>query len=455
MPDAEVLKRIDDTIEKNLETTIGWLARLCAQPSVAAQNQGIEECAGLVAGMLNEQGFETEIMPTAGSPVVYGQGGQGAKTLLFYNHYDVQPAEPFELWDSPPFELTRKGDMLLARGVSDDKGHIITRMAALAAIKEVTGGLPSKIKFLIEGEEEIASLHLPDFVERNAAKLSADACIWETGGVDYSGRPVQVLGMRGICYVELSARTARIDAHSGLGGSLFPNAAWRLVWALATLKDASENILIPDFYENVIPANERDMALLAALPDESEQMLETFGLTSFLKELTGGVEFERRAVFEPTCTICGLTSGYQGRGAKTVLPAEARAKVDFRLVPDQTPEEIVDKLRRHLDAHGFDDIAITLVGGEKPARTDPDHPFIKLVNDAARDVYGVDPVVNPMVGGSGPNHPFVHDLGLPVAFAGISYPENRIHAPNENVLIPHLINGIKHTAHIVMAFGEE
>ena len=455
MPDAEILKRIDATIEKNLDTTLAWLAKICAQPSVAAQNLGITECADLVAALLREQGFQAEIMPTAGSPVVYGEGGAGAKTLLFYNHYDVQPAEPFDLWNSPPFELTRKGDRLVARGVSDDKGHIITRLAALAAIREVTGGLPLRIKFLIEGEEEIASVHLPEFVEHNAPKFEADACIWETGGVNYEGRPEQVLGMRGICYVELSARTARIDAHSGLGGSIFPNAAWRLVWALSTLKDADENILIPGFYENAHPATERDLALLAALPDETGQMQDTFGLTQgFLKGLTGGVEFERRAVFEPTCTICGLTSGYQGAGAKTVLPAEARAKVDFRLVPDQTPEEILVKLRHHLDLHGFQDIEVKLVGGEKPARTDPDHPFIKLVNDAAREVYGVDPVVSPLSGGSGPVHPFVHVLGLPVAFSGIAYPDNRIHAPNENLLIPHLLKGIKHTAHIVMAFAE-
>ncbi|MFO7538624.1 MAG: M20/M25/M40 family metallo-hydrolase, partial [Chloroflexota bacterium] len=361
--------KIDAHIDQNLDYWIQQLARLCAQPSVSAQNLGIVECAELVATMLREQGFTAEVVPSDGNPVVYGEGsGRSDKTLLFYLHYDVQPAEPLDLWESPPFLLDRRGDKLYARGVTDDKGHIICRLAALAAVRDAVGHLPCNVKFIIEGEEEVGSPHMPAFVEQHQDLLAADACIWEFGSVDYEGTPQQSLGMRGICYVELSVKTADIDAHSGLGGSLFPNAAWRLTWALSTLKDQQERILIPGFYDDVVGPSRRDLDLIAQLPDEAEQLKAQFGLERFLLDMEGGVEFRKTAVFSPTCTICGLEAGYQGPGAKTVLPATARAKVDFRLAPDQDPADIVQKLRAHLDAQGFSDVAITYLGGGRPAK---------------------------------------------------------------------------------------
>ncbi|MEZ4516900.1 MAG: M20/M25/M40 family metallo-hydrolase [Chloroflexota bacterium] len=169
-------------------------------------------------------------------------------------------------------------------------------------------------------------------------------------------------------------------------------------------------------------------------PDDAAKLQNAYGLNGFLKGMTGGVEL-RRVRFEPTCTICGLDSGYQGPGPKTVLPAKAMAKVDFRLVPNQTPEEIVAKLRAHLDAEGFADIEIRLLGGVRPARVDPDNPFVKLTIDAAQDVYGVEPIVEPLIGGSGPNYPFINVLGLPVVSAGVGYPDGRAHAPNENIRV--------------------
>jgi acetylornithine deacetylase/succinyl-diaminopimelate desuccinylase-like protein len=450
----DTLSKIDDYINKNIDIFVDELARLCCQPSVSAQNLGIGECAALVATMLGEHGYRAEIIPSGGHPVVYGEGsGRSDKTLLFYLHYDVQPAEPLELWESPPFELTQRGDNLYARGVVDDKGHIITRLAALAAVRHVLGELPCRVKFVIEGEEELGSPTIDKFIEANRERLAADACIWEFGGVNYDGAPTQALGMRGICYVELVVKTANQDAHSGLGGSIFPNAAWRLVWALNSLKGQDERILIPGFYDNVLPPSERDLQLLATHPDEAAQMKEMYGLKGFLKGITGGVELKQAAVFEPTCTICGLDSGYQGPGSKTVLPAEARAKVDFRLVPEQSPAEIVEKLRAHLDAQGFDDIEIILHGGTRPAKVDPDDPFVRLTNEAAAGVYGKEPVVAPIIGGSGPLYPFVYELGLPVVAAGIGYPGGRVHAPNEHIRMQDFVNGIRHTARIIEAFG--
>lgn len=440
-----------EEIEARLQQSLAELSRLCEQPSIAAQGKGMDSCADLVAGMLASRGFEVEVLPTAGYPVVYGERpGRTDRKLLLYNHYDVQPPEPLELWHSPPFRPDIRDGKMYARGISDDKGHIQCRLSAIDALLAVDEELPCTIKFLIEGEEEIGSPNLPQLVEQERRRLAADACLWEFGGVDHEGRPVQYAGLRGIQYVELRCRTADLDAHSGLGGSIFPNPAWRLVWALATLKGEDERIQLPGFYDRVVPPSDRDIELLEQIPDDSQDLLERYGLPAFIKGLEGGLEFQREMIFSPTCTICGLTAGYQGEGAKTVLPAVASAKVDFRLIPDQRPADILEQLRTHLDAHGFTDIEIVPLSGEHPGRSDPDHPFIRLVVDAAREAYGQPQVVHPMSGGSGPIHPFLEHLDVAVATAGIGYPGGRVHAPDENIRLGDFVRGAHHSA-IVMA----
>ncbi len=449
------LIQIDQFIEQHLDESVAELSRLCAQPSISAQGVGVKECAELVADMLRKRGFAAKVHPTRGHPIVTAEAkGKRDKTLLFYNHYDVQPPEPLELWESPPFSPTVRNGKLYARGVSDDKGHIMCRLAAIDAVRAIHGELPCHMKFVIEGEEEISSVNLPPFVEEHAKELQADACIWETGGVNFKDQPSMVLGMRGICYVELSVERLTQDVHSGVGGSIFPNAAWRLVWALGTLKDRNENILIPGFYDAVQPPTTRDMELFAKLPDSSEDHRKRYGVTEYLKGLKPGPELRREGSMAPTCTICGLTSGYQLKGSKTVLPARASAKVDFRLVPEQDPQDIVTKLRKHLDAQGFSDVKVEFLGGEKPGRTDPDHPFIKLVADAAKEVYGQEMAISPMAGGSGPNHAFLHYLQVPIANSGVSYPGAQVHAPNENVRLDLFVKGTQHTAHIIERFAQ-
>ncbi|MFC2053789.1 M20/M25/M40 family metallo-hydrolase, partial [Chloroflexota bacterium] len=413
------------------------------------------ECADLVADMLHARGFDVQIMTTDGAPVVFGERyGRSDKTLLIYNHYDVQPPEPLDLWDSPPFEPSLREGILYGRGVADDKGPIVSRLLAIDALLEQDGELPCNIKFIIEGEEETSSVHLHDFVENNQEMLSADGCIWEFGGVDHRETPMQYLGLRGICYVELSVETAKVDTHSGTGGSIFPNAAWRLVWALRSLKESDGRIRIPGFYDLVKKPSPRDRQYMAALPEVAAEYKERYGVKYFLKGLTGGVDLRIAEVFEPTCTICGLTSGYQGPGSKTVLPARASAKVDFRLVPDQQPLEILDQLRIHLDNQGFEDIQIEYLGGEPPARTDPDDPFVKLVVETAEPVYGHPMQIVPMVGGSGPSYPFVHLLKLPVATAGPGHPGSLAHAPNENLRLDLYLKHAKHMVRILKAFGK-
>ena len=447
--------KIDSYLETNLDGSLAELSRLVAQPSVGAQNWGLKECAALVGQMLERRGFKVQIMDTPGAPVVYGErGGKSDKTLLIYNHYDVQPPEPLELWETPPFEPSLRDGKLYGRGVSDDKGHIVSRLFAIDSLLETEGDLPCHIKFIIEGEEETASINLFEFVRQNADLLKADACMWEFGSVDHRDVPMLYLGLRGICYVELSVETAAIDVHSGLGGSIFPNAAWRLVWALSTLKGPDERIRIPGFYDGIQSPSARDRELMEALPEVAEEYKTRYGVKQFIKGLTGGTDLKIEEVFTPTCTICGLTSGYQGPGSKTVLPARASAKVDFRLVPDQDPDDIRKKLRLHLDAEGFSDVQITYLGGDPPARTDPDEPFIQLVVKTSEEVYETPMQLVPMIGGSGPSHPFVHDLKLPVATAGLGYPETRAHAPNENIRVDLYLKHARHMARILKEFAE-
>jgi acetylornithine deacetylase/succinyl-diaminopimelate desuccinylase-like protein len=405
--------------------------------------------------MLEARGFIAEIMATDGAPVVFAERkGKSAKTLLIYNHYDVQPPEPLELWETPPFEPAIRDGKMYGRGVSDDKGHLVSRLFAIDSILETEGDLPCNIKFIIEGEEETASVHLHDFVKNNKEKLAADACIWEFGGVDHREVPMQYLGLRGICYAELSVESLGIDVHSGLGGSIFPNAAWRLVWALNSLKGPDERIRIPGFYDDVKPPSARDRELMEMLPDVEEEYKSRYGVEEFIKGLKGGTDLKMEEVFTPTCTICGLTSGYQGQGSKTVQPARASAKVDFRLVPDQKPDTVLKQLRSHLDAEGFGDVQIEFLGGETAARTDPNDPFVKVVMDAAEEVYEYPMQIVPTVGGSGPNHPFVHDLGLPVASAGLGYPDTKAHAPNENIRIDLYLKHARHMARVIKEFSK-
>lgn len=449
-------QHIDQFIEKNTSQSLNELFEFCKIPSIAAQNKGLNEAAEFVKTMLEKRGFSVTIHPTNGAPVVVAERkGKTDKTLLFYNHYDVQPPEPLELWDSDPFEPEFRGNKAYGRGISDDKGHLCSRIFAIDAILSTYGELPCNIKFVVEGEEEIGSINLPEFIKKNKQSLQADACIWEFGGVNHEDTPMQYLGMRGICYVELTVRTASMDTHSGLGGSIFPNAAWRLVWALNTLKDRYENIRIPGFYDDVLPPTHQDIEYLKQLPDNSTLYKKLFGIEEFLGKAKKGYELWIEEVFQPTCTICGLKSGYQGEGSKTVLPAQASAKIDFRLVPNQDPEKILELLRTHLDNEGFEDIEISYLGGDKPARTDPNHPFVKLVVEEAEPVYGKPMAIVPIVGGSGPNHAFIHELNLPVVTAGMGYPETYAHAPNENIRLDLYAKTTKHVAHVIDAFSKQ
>ena len=444
---------VDRYIADHLEESLADLERLARIPSVSAKGEGIAEAAECVAGLLRDAGFEAQVMPTSGHPVVYADapaGSEDAHTLICYNHYDVQPPEPLELWVSPPFEPTRRDGRLYARGISDDKGQLVSRIAAMRAVRGVTGGLPARVKFLVEGEEEISSPSLEPFVEQHRDLLATDACVWEFGGVDHEGRPEVVLGLRGICYVEFRVRTLSRDAHSGEAHNL-PNAAWRLIWALGSIKGPDERIRIPGFYDTAAPPTESDLRLLDAMPSNEQHTREIYGVREFVSGHTG--DAYKRAVYNPTANVAGFSSGWQGKGSKTVTPAEATAKMDFRLVPGQDPQDVLARLRAHLDEQGFGDVEVTYLGGERAGTTPPEESLVQLTVRTAEEVYGKPAVVKPLIGGSGPMHAFREYLGTPIVTLGCGDPESRAHSPNESIAIESFTRATGHMAHLLLAYG--
>lgn len=442
---------IVQVIEERKEIYLNWLVQLCAQPSIAAQNVGMAETAALVEQMLRDIGAATQIIPTNGYPVVYGEiGGKSDKTLSFYNHYDVQPPEPLDLWESEPFQPSIREGTFYARGVADNKGNLVARLAAVDAYLRARGELPVNVKFIFEGEEEIGSPNLAAFAESHPELIQADGCIWEAGYCDGQGRREIYLGLKGILYVELHARAANTDMHS-MWAAIVPSAAWHLVRALQSLKDNEDRILIPGFYDRVLSPNDADLAALRSLPFDETGRKSQFELRAFVSDLSG-LPLLEQFIFQPTCNICGVESGYTGQGLKTVLPHEAMAKIDFRLVPDQDPRELFSLLEKHLQAAGFGDVEVKWMAGLNPARTPTDHPFAQLVIETARDTYGHDPVVYPLIAGSGPMYDLCQKFGIPAVSLGVGNEHSRNHAPNENIHVKDYYEGIKHLAVIIDRF---
>jgi acetylornithine deacetylase/succinyl-diaminopimelate desuccinylase-like protein len=441
-----ILQYIDD----NLDASINELSRLCSLPSVAAKGENMEETAELVDSVIANLGFTTKIHPTSGVSVVTGELDVGAKrTLMFYDHFDVQPAEPFELWDSPPFELTKRDGRLFARGVADNKGDFVSRITAVKSYIENGIELPVNIKFVVEGEEEISSPHLPEFIKNNKDFIKADGGIWEFGGSDITGVQEAWLGLKGIVYVQLEIEKLNTDSHSSTA-CVLPSAPYRLIWALNSLKDKEENILIAGFYDDVKPLSEIENHAIAKIDMYENKMKNHYGIDQFLLGLEGD-DLKERYYNGPTCNICGIWSGYQGLGSKTVLPARAYAKLDFRLVEDMKPNDIIAKLRKHLDIHGFTDIKIAWHEGYAAAKTPLDHPFVELVNKANKQVFGHDMVLQPTSPGSGPLYLF--NEYVPMVSIGCGDYNSKVHAPNESITIENYRNSIKRIAVLIHEMG--
>lgn len=424
----KVLRHVDS----NMAGLVSDLQELIRQPSVSAKNQGIEKCATLVRKLLKKSGISPQILKIPGAaPLVYGEiksKKNPHKTLLFYNHYDVQPVEPLELWEYPPFSGKVKGNKIFGRGSADDKGELITRIKAVEAFLRQTGDVPCNIKFVIEGEEEVGSTNIGRYLKKFRKKLACDGIIWEFGYVDSKNRPVIGLGMKGLLYVELAAKESIRDAHSSLA-VIIKNPAWRLIEALKTLRDESGRILIKDWYREVTPFTKSDLKLLDREPFDEKGFKTEYKINEFVGGKKG-LEVKKALAGDPTCNIAGLVSGYTLEGAKTVLPASALAKIDFRLVPKMDPKKQFARLKNHLRQNGFSDIKVRMYHGEAAARTNPQDPFVLQVMEAAKKSFGKY-IVNVSNAGTGPMHSFVEVLGAPCVSIGSTYIFARIHSPNE------------------------
>jgi acetylornithine deacetylase/succinyl-diaminopimelate desuccinylase-like protein len=451
---SQLLEPVLAWIDAHQETAIADLQRFCRQPSVAAQGWGMEEMAALVVETMRELGAETIAVPTEGYPVVVGQlQGVGTRRLAIYNHYDVQPPDPVEDWGVSPFEAVIRDGLVYARGVADTKGNLVARLWAAKAWLTVHGMLPCDVTFLVEGEEEIGSPHLGAFAAAHQDLVRADACLWESGYRDAQGQLALYAGVKGLLYVELRTQGVAYDLHSSQA-PLAPNAAWRLIKALGTLHDQSGRVHIPGFYDAVRPPTEREHELIHRFPIDAESLRRLWRIERLKGSDQDPVSLTEQLLFWPTCNICGIWSGYSGPGTKTILPATAGVKIDFRLVPDQDPETILALLRRHLVNEGFDDVEVVELEGERPAQSSLETPLLDALIRSARRIYGVDPRVLPRMAATGPMEQLCQRYGVPaIGGAGVGHLGSRTHAPDENIRLADFVLGIKHVAALLAEFA--
>ncbi len=442
------LVRVYEYIDGHRDAFVEELFPLLRQPSISTQDVGVERCAELLREIMAGCGLQARLLPTAGKPVVYGErlGHPQRPTVLVYGHYDVQPVDPLDAWESPPFEPTIRNGRIYARGSGDNKGQHLAQLLAIRACLATRGELPVNVKVIVEGEEESSSPHLARFAQEHRNLLAADVVYVSDGPVHESGRPLVVLGVRGILYVELQARGARSDLHSGNRGGVVPNPAWELVQLLASMRDREGRVLIEGFYDAVRPPTGADLAAVAGLPLDLEAVLRDLGTTRLPPP--EGVGYYERLMFRPTLNICGFHSGYGGAGKKTIIPAAALAKVDMRLVPDQDPDDVFDKFVRHV-ARRAPDVKVERLGSMRPSRTPIENPYTEAVVQAVTHACGEAPLVVPSLGGSLPNYVFTEILGRPCLTVPYANPDESNHAPNENLEIGRYIQGIKTCAAVL------
>jgi len=405
-------------------------------PSVSARsehNPDTSRAADWVASSLRNVGLQATVHPTKGHPIVVGEWRQapGAQTVLIYGHYDVQPAEPLELWDSPPFEPTVRDGNIFARGSVDDKGQLFLHVKALEAHLKSRGKLPVNIIVLAEGEEEVGSEHLAEFIEANKKLLACDAVVISDSAMFAPGLPSILSSLRGLAYFQIDVQGPATDLHSGSYGGAVMNPAMALARILASMHDADGHIAIPGFYDKVRDWGDAARKAIRALPFEDSNFRHETGSPELFGEK--GYSTLERVWMRPTCEVNGLLSGYTGEGAKTVLPAKAMAKVSCRLVPDQSPDEIEKLMRAHVERVAPKGVTATVtpLHGGRPWRADLDGPLFDAARRALATAFSREPVVT----GEGGSIPVVGDfqriLGAPVLLVGFGLPGENAHAPNE------------------------
>ena len=420
-------------VDKHMNDLLKDLQTLIRQPSISAKNEGIEECSVLVSKILKNAGISSEILRLnkTASPLVFGEvksKSNPLRTLLFYNHYDVQPIEPIEEWNDPPFSGKIIGNKIFGRGASDDKGELITRIKAVESYLREYNDVPCNIKFCIEGEEENGSENIKAYLKKFKKKFSCDGVIWEFGYVDTKNRPVVGLGMKGLLYVELSAKESIRDVHSSFA-AIIKNPAWHLINALKTLRKSDGTIVINGWHDDILPLSKNDLKIIRKEPFDANGFKKEYGIKNFVAN-KNAFEAKKSLVAGPTCNIAGIESGYTGAGAKTVLPSSAKVKIDFRLVPNMDPKKLVKLLKQHLKRNGFGDITIKVLNAEAAARTSTQERIVDVVCNSAKKAFG-DYILNVSNAGTGPMHAFVSVLNVPCVSIGASYIFCRMHSPNE------------------------
>jgi acetylornithine deacetylase/succinyl-diaminopimelate desuccinylase-like protein len=452
MTATDQLQAISAYVDEHAEPMLEQLKTLVRQPSISAQDVGVKECAELLAGMMRADGIETQILPTAGQPVIVGKGEAvtGAPTVLVYGHYDVQPVDPLDAWHSPPFEPTIRDGRLWGRGTGDNKGQLLAQLLAYRAWKKVAGRPPLNVTFIFEGEEESMSPHLAQFCRENRELLAADVVYTSDGPVHESGRYLISLGVRGVLTVELEARGANRDYHSGHGGNLLPNPAWELVHLLSTMCSPDGRILIEGFYDNVRPVEPPERAVVDELPLDLPEYLERNEIGGLIAHPADN--FFERFMFHPTLNINGIVAGYGGQGVKTIIPSKATVKIDMRLVVDQSADDIWEKLQRHVEQHA-PNVVVRRLGSMEPSRTPVAEPYVGVIARAVERATGERPYISPSSGGSLPDYAFTRDLGLPLVKVPYANVDEANHAPNENLELSRFYGGIKISAHVYEALA--
>lgn len=451
---------VDSFVDSNRQRLLDELFELLRIPSVSTlpeHQPDILRAAETVARRLREVGVENvEMIPTGRHPLIYGDWlhAPGKPTVLCYGHYDVQPADPLDLWVTPPFEPTIRNGNIYARGAVDDKGQMYMHIKALEALRAAHGTWPVNIKFLIEGEEEVGGASVAAYVPANKEKLKADVALVSDTALYAPGLPTLCIGLRGLIYLEVEAEGPGKDLHSGLYGGAAPNAVYGLAQLLAKAKDEEGRILIPGIYDGVAEPAAAEIASWRALPfDEAAFLRGEVGST----RLTGEPD---RMVLErvwsrPTMEVHGIGGGFTGAGSKTVIPAKALAKVSFRLVPGQDPDQVVAAFKAWVEANTPPGIraSVRVLNASPAIVVNPDHPAIQTAARAFAEVFGRETVFI-RSGGSVPIvGDFAHHLGIPTVMMGLGLPDDALHSPNEKFNLENYYTGIKVVAQFLEQYG--
>ena len=439
-------------VDANRAAFVERLAEWVRHPSVSATGQGMPEAADHARDLVAAAGLEAEVADTPGWPLVLGHraGPPGAPTVLVYGHYDVQPPDPVDAWTSPPFEPQVRDGRLYGRGGADNKGQHLAQLLAVESLLAATGELPCTVKVLLDGEEEIGSPNLAGFAARHRGQLAADLVVWSDGPVDPAGGWRLVFGVRGVASFELRARGANRPLHSGNWGGVAPNPLWTLVHLLASMRGPDGRITVDGFADDVQPLGPAEQEALGRLPVDLEAVKADLGLEDLDAPVQRG--FAERLAAWPTLTINGLHGGYGGQGTQTVLPSQAVAKCDVRLVQAQRAADVYAKLEAHTRRHA-PGVELVRQGSMEPSRTPLDSRFTAPIRAGMAAAQGADPLLVPVLGGSLPLHVFTGVLGLPTFGIPLGNHDQANHAPDENFDLDRFHTGIKTAAAVLTHLG--